>query len=89
MKKERISADCSRRGKYGNAVKAKKRMAEAEPMRVVAEVRTSGSLGEHHIQLLDCGEPLMVWIRMDGTIYRPRTARGFVSLLGRWLWGNV
>jgi len=88
LKRERISADCSRRGKYGNEVKARLRLEQSEEMRVVAEVRTSGSLGNHHIELLDFGEPMMVWIRFDGEIYRPRTARGFISLLGRWMWRN-
>ena len=78
----------SERGKYGNKVKRQKRIALGSEMRVVAEVRTSGTLGEHHIELLDCGEPMMVWVRMNGKIYQPRTARGFVSLLGRWLWRN-
>jgi len=88
LKQERLSALRSQQGKLGNNVKAQKRLAEAEQMRVVAEVHTSGSLGAHHIELLDCGEPVVVWVRMNGKIYRPRTARGFVSLLRRWLWKN-
>jgi hypothetical protein len=86
LKRERISADCSRRGKYGNEVKAEKRMAEAEESVVVATVRTSGSLGEHCIELLSCGDPLRVYVRLDGELRRPRTAQGFVRLLGQWLW---
>jgi len=73
----------SERGKYGNEVKVRLRMERADEMRVVAEVRTSGSLGDHCIELLDCGEPLRVWVRVDGEIRRPRTARGFVSVLGQ------
>lgn len=76
----------SERGRYGNAVKAQRRIAKAEKMRVVGKVVTSGSLGDHTIELLDCGESMVVWVRVDGKIKRPRTARGFVSLLGRWIW---
>jgi hypothetical protein len=89
MKRERISADCSRRGKYGNAVKAAKRMAQAEEMQVVARIFTQGSLGEHEIELLSCGDPRRVYVRFDGELRRPRTARGFVSLLGRWMWRSL
>lgn len=88
IKRERISADCSRRGKYGNQVKAQKRIAEAESMRVVATVQTSGSLGEHCIELLSYVDPMRVLVRFDGVLRQPRTAQGFVRLLGKWLWKN-
>jgi len=76
----------SDRGKYGNEVKRQMMIDRGSEMRVVATVRTSGSLGDHLIELLDCGEPMLVWVRMDDRIYRSRTARGFVSLLGRRMW---
>lgn len=69
-------------------VEASRRIHEerAAPMRVVAEVRTSGSLAEHRVTLLDCrGEPLMVWMRADGQVQKPRKVRGFVRLLEKWL----
>lgn len=82
----RLSESRSKSGKYGNEVKRRLMLDRASEMRVVATVITSGSLGIHLIELLDCGEPMLVWIRFDEKIYRPRTARGFVSLLGRWIW---
>lgn len=91
LKRERIYADCSRRGKYGNQIKAQKRIAEAEAMRVVATVRTSGSLGEHLIELLAPGEVTRptVYVRFDGVLRQPRTANGFARLLGKWMWNKI
>jgi hypothetical protein len=78
------------RSALGVAARQRKRLELAEPMRVVAEVRTSGSLGDHHIELLSGeGTGPTVWVRFDGEIRRPRTARGFVSLLGRWVWKSA
>ena len=78
------------RKKSALGVEARRRIREeqAEEMQVVATVRTSGSLGEHCIELLSCGDPLRVVVRFDGELRRPRTARGFVSLLGRWFWNS-
>lgn len=70
----------------GVAARRQKMPAQAEDMLVVATVRTSGSLGEHCVELLSCGDPLRVYVRFDGDLRRPRTARGFVSLLGKWMW---
>ena len=47
-----------RKSALGVAARERKRVERAEEMRVVAEVRTSGSLGKHHIELLDCGHRL-------------------------------
>ena len=76
----------SERGKRGNEVKRQRMREQASKMTVVATVKTDGSLGEHLIELIDGGAPMVVWIRFDGKTYRPRTARGFVSLLGRRIW---
>jgi hypothetical protein len=65
------------RSALGVAARERKRLELAEPMRVVAEVRTSGSLGEHVIELL-AGESTgpTVYVRFDGLLRAPRTARG-------------
>jgi len=77
----------SERGKYGNEVKRQKLKERADTMRVTSTVKLSGAIGEHAIELLSCDEvPMVCWVRINGEIFRPRTARGFVSLLGRWLW---
>jgi hypothetical protein len=53
---------------------------------VVGGCKTYGNLGERHIELLDCGDESMVWIRIDGKLYCPRTMRGFASIMNRWCW---
>jgi len=68
------------------AARRRKMMERAIESCVVAEVRTSGSLGNHHIELLSCGDPLHVYVRFDGELRQPRTAQGFVRLLGEWIW---
>jgi hypothetical protein len=75
-----------KRSLKGVEARRRKMMELAEEYRVVAEVRTSGSLGEHHIELLSCGDPLRVAVRFDGQLRKPRTAKGFVRMLGDWLW---
>jgi hypothetical protein len=77
------------RSALGVAARRRQREAEASEAVVVARVFTQGSLGEHEIELLACGDPQRVYVRFDGELRAPRTARGFVSLPGRWLWRSV
>jgi len=48
------------------AARRKKMTQQADELEVVAAVRTSGSLGEHCIELLSCGDPQRVYVRFDG-----------------------
>ena len=73
----------------GVAARRRKRIEQASEMHVVATVRTSGSLGEHCIELLSCGDPLKVYVRFDGELRQPRTASGFVQVLGQWIWRSI
>lgn len=75
-----------KRAALGVAARRKIREAQAEKCQIVATVQTSGSLGEHCIELLSCGDPLKVYVRFDGVLRQPRSARGFVRLLGKWVW---
>ncbi len=53
---------------------------------VVGGCTTWGSLGKHTIELLDCGDEQMVWIRIDGELHTPRTMRGFLSVMSHWFY---
>ena len=86
MKREAISKKRSVQGKYGNEVKRRMMRDQASGMEVVGGFTTFGSLGEHTVDLLDCGDPKRVWMRVDGEIRCPRTADGIVRVLGKWLW---
>ena len=86
LKQERLSELRSKQGTYGNEVKARKRMAEATEMHVVGEIKTFGIFGEHHIEWLAGDSETHGYVKCDDKLSRPLTPRGFVSLLGRWLW---
>lgn len=78
-----------KRSALGVEARRRKREAKASEMPVVARVFTQGSLGEHEIELLSCGDPLRVYVRCDGELRSPRTANGFVRILGEWLWNQT
>lgn len=78
-----------RKSALGVAARRRIREEQAEESVVVAAVQTSGSLGEHCIELLSFADPLRVYVRFDGVLRQPRTAKGFVSILGKWIWRSV
>lgn len=88
-KLKNISKARSIAGKRGNEVKAKMRIERASEMRVVGGCRTYGIFGEHHIEFLNNGHEELGVIRFDGRLRNPHTVRGFVAMLGRWLWKPV
>jgi len=79
----------SERGKYGNEVKRQLMVESAEECVVVATIRTTGTLGDHLIELLSCPEPLQVYIRIDGELRKQRTARGLTRILSATLWKKM
>ena len=84
IRKKRARA--SARGKYGNEVKRQFMTERAEEMRVVGTMTTTGSFGNHLIELLSCDEPGVVWLRVDGDIRSPRSANGIRRVLADWIW---
>ena len=79
-----VSERNSKRGKYGNEVKAKLRMEHGQDLEVVGGFKTWGSMGDHVVELLVCADPTHIWIRVDGEFRKPRTMRGFYAALNRW-----
>lgn len=75
----------SKRGIRGNEVKRQRRIERAEAMKVVGGFRTFGSMGEHLVEILDCGDNTHNWLRVDGVIRQPRTPGGIRKILAEWV----
>ena len=63
-----------------------KRLSEASDLKVVGTIKTTGTLGNHFIELIDGGEPNVVWMRINGEIRKPRSANGIKRVLSHWIW---
>ena len=75
-----------KRAALGVAARRRIRDENASEMRIVGGMRTYGIFGDHHIEWLSIDSETHGYVRFDGILRRPLTPRGFVSMLGRWLW---
>jgi hypothetical protein len=85
-KRAEVSSRNSERGK-ASARKRRERMEEAgSGLSVTGRMETSGSFGNHVIELLACDDPTHVWLRVDGKLRCPRTCDGVKRVVGEWIW---
>lgn len=84
-KRRELSERNSRRGKYGNEVKRRIMHERGNDGIVVGGFETWGNMGEHTIELIDCGDESMLWIRVDGELKMPRTMRGVRAVITKWI----
>ena len=87
LKQERISKECSRRGKYGNEVKRRMMRENASEWTITSTIRTDGVIGEHVIEMLTSpDDPKQMLVRVNGEIRKPYTVNGFGKVLAEYLW---
>ena len=85
LKREAISKKRSEQWKRGNEVKRQKMQQEAVKGHVCGGLHNYGSLGHHHIQILDYGFESHFWLMVDGQLRKPQTDRGFRKILCDWM----
>lgn len=87
---DRRKALARRRCAAMRAAKARRRVAEAVVVAEVGRVSFEGPLfgGRHEIVLRTRTGADAMLVCCDGKELRPRTARGFVAMLGRCVWGR-
>lgn len=88
-RKKALSERNSKRGKLGNEAKRRMMKERGEVSNVVGGFTTFGCMGDHTVELLDCGDEVAVWIRVDGEIRAPRTIRGVRAVLAKWIVRDV
>ena len=71
----------------GVEARRNKRIEKASELEVVGKMVTSGTFGDHVIELMvDNGlDDPVVWMRVDGELRRPRTARGIHKVVSEWI----